>query len=185
MIVKRHFILDRSGSMYHILDDTIGGFNAFVESQKTNGGTMSLYLFDHSFEIAYNNIDIVNVEPLTKQTFIPRGNTALLDAIGNVINLNTQEDNLVIVIMTDGMENSSKIYTNIHIKDLINLHKKRGWEFMYLGANQDSILEASKLGIEAEQTLDFDMSNIKEVLCSVSAAITSRSMGTPTSLRKL
>jgi len=188
-VIKRFFILDRSGSMANMIDDTIGGFNSFVESQKSLGGTMSLYLFDNEFEIVYENTPIENVRVLTTNTFIPRGSTALHDAIGNVINKLNKIDipentSIKIIIMTDGFENASKKYTADHIKDLIEIHTKLGWNFMYIGANQDSILEASKLGIDAEDTLDFDAETVHDVMRTVSIALTQQSQGTPTTLRQ-
>ena len=187
-IIKRCFLLDRSGSMASILDDTIGGFNSFVESQKSLGGTMSLYLFDNEFDIVYEDTRIENVRILTEKTFIPRGSTALYDAIGKVISrvskeTNTQYD-IKIIIMTDGYENSSKKYTADHIKDLIEIHSKLGWNFMYMGANQDSILEAGKLGINADNTIDFDSDTVNDAMRSVSTVIRQQSQGIPTTLRQ-
>ena len=195
--IKRYFILDRSGSMESMIDDTIGGFNAFVSSQKQLGGTMSLYLFDNEFDTIYEDLPISDVQLLTKATFIPRGGTALLDAIGKVIkNINNIAANTIyidifqeaahiqIIIMTDGFENSSKIYTSQHIKDLIQIHSQKGWDFMYLGANQDSILEASKLGINPHQTLDFNSNNLGDIMETVSITMKQRSKGTPTTLRQ-
>ena len=187
--IKRCFILDRSGSMYNIVDDTIGGFNSFIESQKTNGGTMSLYLFDNEFTTVYEDMQITNVVPLTHETFVPRGSTALLDAIGNVIKKlvvsETPKDTLVkIIIMTDGYENSSKKYTSEYIKNSIEKYTKIGWDFMYLGANQDSILEASKLGIQCENTLDFDSETVQDVMRTVSITMTQQLSGNNTSLRQ-
>ena len=187
--IKRCLILDRSGSMSNMLDDTIGGFNAFIDSQKEVGGTMSLYLFDNEFEVVYEDQPIETVAHLSKATFVPRGSTALHDAIGNVISkLNKSSispDTLVkIIIMTDGFENASTKYTAHHIKDLIEIHTKNGWDFMYIGANQDSIFEAGKLGINAEQTLDFNKESINEVMRSVSHALTQQASGTQVSLRQ-
>jgi len=186
--IKRCFILDRSGSMANMIDDTIGGFNAFVDTQKSLGGTMSLYLFDNEFEIVYEDTPIQNVRILTEKTFIPRGSTALYDAIGKVISRVSKETNthydIKIIIMTDGYENSSKKYTADHIKDLIEIHSKLGWNFMYMGANQDSILEAGKLGINADNTIDFDSDTVNDAMRSVSTVIRQQSQGIPTTLRQ-
>ena len=188
-LIKRCFILDRSGSMLSMIDDTIGGFNSFVESQKSLGGTMSLYLFDNEFETVYEDTPIENVQKLTKETFIPRGSTALHDAIGKVVSRVSKQImkealTVKIIIMTDGFENASKLYPSEHIKDLIEIHTKLGWDFMYIGANQNSILEAGKLGINPEQTLDFDADTVHDVMRSVSHVIRQQSQGTPTSLRQ-
>lgn len=188
-VIKRFFILDRSGSMANMIDDTIGGFNSFVDAQKPLGGTMSLYLFDNEFETVYENTPIEYVRILTTNTFIPRGSTALHDAIGNVVTKLSktgvpENTSVKIIIMTDGFENASKKYTAEHIKDLIEIHTKLGWDFMYIGANQDSILEAGKLGINAEHTLDFDANTVNQVMRSVSIAIEEQSQGKPSTLRQ-
>ena len=186
--IKRCFILDRSGSMATMIDDTIGGFNTFVDTQKSLGGTMSLYLFDNEFETVYEDTPIQYVRILTENTFIPRGSTALYDAIGKVINSISKQNNtecdIKIIIMTDGYENASKKYTASHIKDLIEIHTKLGWNFMYMGANQDSILEASKLGINADNTIDFDADTVNDAMRSVSSVIRQQSQGVPTTLRQ-
>ena len=66
-------------------DDTIGGFNAFLREQQTMGGTLSLIQFDHEYLVSYPVTPIADVQPLTTETFQPRGSTALLDAIGRTI----------------------------------------------------------------------------------------------------
>jgi hypothetical protein len=185
-MIKRYFILDRSGSMELIAGDTIGGFNAFVESQKPLGGTMSLYLFDNYIETVYQDVFISDVIPLTRATFTPRGATGLLDAIGTVINGITKGVNelIQIVIMTDGFENCSSKFKPKYIKELIENKILLGWDFMYLGANQDSVLQAGNLGINPEQTLDFDINNLSSVMQTVSITMSERAQGTPTTLRR-
>lgn len=162
------FILDRSGSMISIKDDAIGGFNAFVDSQKKVAGTanITLVLFDHEYEKVYDAKDINSVELLTEKTFIPRGNTALLDAIGRSINevgakLNALKEDeraekVIVCIITDGAENASKEFTNEKIKEMIEHQKsKYNWEFAYLGANQDAFATASMYGISRGMTSNF------------------------------
>jgi hypothetical protein len=141
--MERVFLLDRSGSMQSCVDDTIGGFNAFVESQKSFGGTMTLCFFDHEFDIVYDKVPIDQVVPLTKETYTPRGGTALHDAMGQVLKMNLSDDAMVI-ILTGGEENSSNKYTAAHVKDLLDT---KPWNFVYLGANQDAVLTARGLGI--------------------------------------
>jgi hypothetical protein len=187
--IKRCFILDRSGSMANMIDDTIGGFNAFIDAQKSLGGTMSLYLFDNEFDVVYEDMPIEKVQNLTKKTFVPRGSTALHDAVGKVITnvgkqIMTGPVDINVIIMTDGHENASKKYTSDHIKDLIEIHTKLGWNFMYMGANQDSILEAGKMGINSDNTLDFDINTVQDAMRSVSHVLRQQSQGTPTTLRQ-
>lgn len=147
MTQSRVFLLDRSGSMESCRADTIDGFNSFIEAQKPLGGIMTLVLFDHEVNVLYENTPIEKVKPLDLDTFVPRGGTALYDALGYVLKMNLPRETIVIVL-TDGDENSSHTYTSMHLKDLIeNKQTNEGWSFVYLGANQDTIMSASRLGI--------------------------------------
>jgi Mg-chelatase subunit ChlD len=175
--MDRIFILDRSGSMETCRDDTIGGFNAFLNEQKADGGTLTLILFDHEYELLYECKPINDVEPLTMQTFVPRGSTALLDAIGRAIKECKTQTIPTVVILTDGHENASHTYTKAHIKDLIAERQKDGWTFVYLGANQDAFAEASSIGIGAGQTLNFDVNRTPEAFRVLSAALSCQASG--------
>lgn len=163
--MERVFLLDRSGSMDTCLDDTIEGFNTFVESQKEFGGTLTLCLFDHEFDIVYEKVPIDQVVPLNKETYIPRGGTALHDAMGQVLKMNLSDDAMVI-ILTDGEENSSSKYTAAHVKDLVDA---KSWKFVYLGANQDAVLTAQTLGIQT--SAGYDANKTPELFRALSAAV--------------
>jgi hypothetical protein len=164
--MERVFLLDRSGSMESCIDDTIEGFNTFVESQKEFGGTMTLCLFDHEFNIMYEKVPIDEVNPLTHETYVPRGGTALHDAMGQVLKMKLSDD-VMVIILTDGEENSSSMYTAAHVKDLVDT---KPWKFVYLGANQDAVLTAQGLGIQA--SMDYDTSKTPELFRALSAAVT-------------
>jgi hypothetical protein len=172
METRRVFLLDRSGSMAIILDDTIGGYNSFVDSQRALGGTMSLYLFDHEVVNVYKDIPIADVKPLTKETYVPRGSTALLDAMGEVLK---KEDGskAIMIILTDGEENSSSKFTNDHIKDLTGMRTKEGWDFVYLGANQDAFSVGQRMGINT--TCEFTPERSPQLFAALSAAVTQAS----------
>jgi len=157
---KIYVVLDKSGSMESCRDDTIGGFNCFINKQKelkTDKATLSLFQFDNKYETIYVDKKIEEVPLLDHQTFVPDGNTALLDAIGRTIsNINKEEqDSIIVVVLTDGEENASTEFNLSKINNLINKKKEEGWEFIFLGANQDAIQEASKLGIGADASLTF------------------------------
>jgi len=169
--MDRVFILDRSGSMEICRDDTIGGYNAFVSDQKEFGGTMTLVQFDHEYEVTYKQKNIGDVEPLTRETFHPRGSTALLDAIGNTIKTWTASGTPTVIILTDGEENASRKYTKAHIKDLIEQKTKDGWTFVYLGANQDAFAEAGSLGIAPTCTMNYDQNRTPDAFRELSAAV--------------
>lgn len=174
--MNRVFLLDRSGSMENTRDDTIGGFNAFVADQKALGGTLTLIQFDHEYTVLYENKPIGEVEPLTHETFQPRGSTALLDAIGRAIK-ECRSQTPTFVIFTDGLENASYTYTKAHIKDLVEDRKNSGWEFVYLGANQDAFAEAGSIGIAPQGTMNYDPRRTPEAFTQLSQALSNRASG--------
>jgi hypothetical protein len=163
--MDRVFLLDRSGSMESCCQDTIEGFNSFIESQKQFGGTITLCLFDDQFETVYEKMPIDDVPVLTGDTFVPRGGTSLLDAMGQVLKMELSDD-AMIIILTDGEENSSRMYTSAHVKDLVNL---KPWKFVYLGANQDAVLAASNIGIKT--SLGYDTNRTPEVFRALSQTV--------------
>lgn len=175
--MDRIFILDRSGSMESCWDDTIGGFNAFVNDQKPLGGTLTLVQFDHEYLLSYENKPIGDVEPLTRDTFTPRGSTALLDAIGRAVKECRVETNPTVIILTDGQENASHEYTKAHVKDLIEARQKDGWTFIYLGANQDAFAEAGSIGIAPQGTVNYDTRRTPELFATLSRAVSSHASG--------
>jgi hypothetical protein len=167
--MDRIFILDRSGSMQTCRDDTIGGFNAFIESQKNLGGTMTLVQFDNEIVETYTRVPISQVSPLTRETFVPRASTALLDAIGTT--LKKHDTPHTCIILTDGYENASTKFTKAHVKDLVEMKEKSGWVFLYLGANHDAFGEAQGLGISAGRTLHYDAERTQEAFSQLTEAL--------------
>ena len=162
------FILDRSGSMAGLEDDTIGGFNAMIEKQKNEEGEayVSTILFDNYIEVIHDRVDIRKVRPMTRRDYYVRGCTALLDAvgrtirhIGNVHKYAREEDRpekTLFVITTDGMENASREYTYDKIRALVERQKQEyGWEFLFLGANIDAISTARRFGIGADRAVNY------------------------------
>lgn len=162
-------ILDRSGSMHSIASDVEGGLNQFFTSQKMIPGrcVVSLYQFDNIYEPVFENIDLLTVPSVH---LIPRNSTALLDAIGRTVssigakfkNLpeNERPGKVIFLIITDGLENASKEYTKLQIKEMIKLQQETyKWEFVFLGANQDAIAEAQALEIKTCGAMTFSPSN--------------------------
>jgi len=175
-----HFVLDRSGSMWQTLTDTIGGFNQFLSSQKKdpNGECFfNLYQFDHEYQIVYQNKNIQEVEELTDKTFEPRGQTALYDAIGRTIScvpsVEKETNNIIIVILTDGEENSSKEFNYKTIADMIEQKENDGWKFVFLGANQDAIKTAANIGIKQNSAMTYSQTpqNVRACFNGLSSAI--------------
>lgn len=161
-------ILDRSGSMGVVAPETIKGFNQFLRDQKKGPGTATITLnqFNHRFERVIDAQDVAVAFPLTSETFVTKGNTALLDAIGKSIvdtgaRLNAMPEDqrpgkVIVVIITDGEENDSHEFSRVQINSMID-HQQDNyqWEFVFLGANQDAIREAAKIGIGAGQTMTY------------------------------
>ena len=181
------FILDRSGSMAGLEDDTIGGFNAMIEKQRKEAGEalVSTVLFDHETEVIHDRVDIRRIEPITRKEYYVRGSTALLDAvggaihhIGNVHKYAREEDRpekTLFVITTDGMENASHKYSYARLKAMIEREKeKHGWEFLFLGANIDAAREAARFGIGADCAANYhaDSEGTNVIYETVSEAIT-------------
>lgn len=161
-------VLDRSGSMASVADDTIGGVNTFLEEQRNAPGaaTFTLHQFDDIFETPIPASDIKKAKNLTRKTFVPRGSTALLDAIGKAIvdtgsRLGSAQEsdrpaNVVFVIVTDGHENASREYTQAKINEMIEHQKNTySWQFVFLGANQDAIAAAGDIGIGAANAMTY------------------------------
>ncbi len=163
------FILDRRGSMSGLEADTIGGFNSMIKKQKKEDGEayISTILFDDQTEILYDRVPVSKVEPMNDNQYYVRGCTALLDAlggaihhIGNVHKYARKEDRpekTLFIITTDGMENSSQIYSYDKVKKMVEKQKKKyGWEFLFLGANIDAIEVAGKFGIAANRAINYE-----------------------------
>ena len=171
------FILDRSGSMYQCLTDTLGGFNCFIENQKKDNenGSMSLHFFNNSYSTIYQKKPIGEVEELTTQVYRPSGGTALLDSIGITITNVAKETHSVpptIVILTDGYENASTTYTQSHINDLIKLYKEKdNWNFVFLAANQDAIQVGNQMGIPEESAMTFSPDTVQQAFEGLSSAL--------------
>ncbi|MBQ2666504.1 vWA domain-containing protein [Methanobrevibacter sp.] len=150
------FVMDRSGSMSGSEEDTIGGFNSFIQREKDKNlnTRVTTVLFDDQYEVLYKRKPINEVDELTRNEYWVRGCTALLDAIGKTINtLDREIDNKVLfVIMTDGMENASREFSKEKIRNLIGNHN---WEFIYIGADIDSYTEAGNIGIKRTHTANY------------------------------
>jgi hypothetical protein len=161
-------VLDRSGSMSTVRQSTIDGFNEFLAGQKAVPGTARLKLvqFDNEYTPVYDGL-LSAAEPLTDKTYVPRGSTALLDAIGRTINevgtvlSNTppieRPKTVIVAIMTDGEENASLEFSRQQVFDMIghqrNIYK---WEFVFLGANQDAIKVGASFNINASSSITYD-----------------------------
>ena len=162
-------VLDRSSSIASIVDPVIQGVNQFLDEQAKLPGraTITLVQFDDQYEVHWKAIPIAEAAHLDRTTLVPRGGTALLDAIEQSIEDTTarlaafkpeaRPQKVIFVVFTDGYENSSRRFSRPDIARTIrNQREVHGWEFLFLGANQDAILSASELGIDRRSAHTFE-----------------------------
>jgi uncharacterized protein YegL len=165
-------ILDMSGSMCSIIEKAREGFNNFLKEQKQSKNKIkfSLLFFDTDFYMPYQNTNIKNVKEVNKDTYYANGGTALYDAIGFCIDnyleylsskpLEKRADKTLFVILTDGEENSSKVYHLQLIKAMIeDMRENLKCEFLYLGANQDACFQADIMGMNKSNAFTWDATN--------------------------
>ncbi len=162
------FVLDRSSSMESIRSAAIDGFNIFLRDQQaaTGQNRLSLVFFDTEVETRVDSIPVAEVTGLDHRSYVPRGCTALLDAIGDTIDRLGQRlaalpeadrpDHVSIAILTDGEENSSTRFTWVDVaKRIKHQTEKYGWEFLFLGASEDAIATGAKMNINAANSSQF------------------------------
>ncbi len=163
------FVLDRSDSMGSVREATIEAFNSYVISQSSVEGEVrfTLVQFDHEYEAVVTDEPIHRVSPLNCANYIPRGSTALYDAIGRAITETGQRYSqlpeegrpscVIFVVQTDGFENASRVYSSARTNALISEQSQRyAWQFVFLGANQDAIASAGRVGISPDAALSYD-----------------------------
>ena len=161
------FILDCSGSMGGLEEDTIGGFNAMIEKQKKQEGEclVSTVLFDHEVSTLHDRVPLADIRQMTREDYYVRGCTALIDAIGMTVKhieevhrYIRKEDvpaHTMFVITTDGLENASKEFSADKVRKMIESKKKDGWEFIFIGANIDAVSTAKHFGIGADRAVNY------------------------------
>jgi GH24 family phage-related lysozyme (muramidase) len=180
-------VLDKSGSMGSVKDDTIGAYNGFLEDQKKQPGEcgITLVTFDFSSQTLYQG-GLVGAHPLTPVNYVPGGGTALLDAVGDTIEscgkrfddrpADKKPQRVICVILTDGQENASRRRTRQEVFAMIQEQTNTwGWIFTYLGANVDAFAEASKMGIPTAQAINFDHGavGVRNVVAALSGKVSS------------
>ncbi|ESS10402.1 MAG: Mg-chelatase subunit ChlD [uncultured archaeon A07HR60] len=187
------FVLDSSGSMSKIADDTRGGFNTFLMEQREEEGeaTVTLYDFDSTVDLVYRESDIADAEKLDTDNYRPGGKTALHDAMARAINETDDYvagveaaktvDNVIVVVLTDGKENASETPQDV-VRERVEEHREEhGWEFLFIGANQDAALTAEQMGMDRDKSLDMahDGDGAEAAQESVSASVSrAREQGT-------
>lgn len=166
-ITEMVFVIDASGSMHGLEDDTIGGINSVLEENRALDGraNVSLVQFNNVSRVIINRRDIHKVKNLGRRDYRVGGCTALLDAMGDAIShtrmvqkilpAEYRAEHVMFVVVTDGLENASRKYSRTQVRQLVKKCQKKGWEFIFLGANIDSVAEAGALGIDAAHAADY------------------------------
>jgi|GEM_PF-432015 len=180
------FIVDRSGSMGGSEEDTIGGYNAMLEKQRDGVGRafITTILFDNQYEILHDGVDIKSAVPISEKEYFVRGRTALLDAVGRTIGkiddrlmtianggMAGRAPKIIFVIITDGLENASLEFSRMDVKRMIENRKALGWEFIYLGADISSALDADSIGIRDDRRYFYGKEKQREVCENMSENI--------------
>lgn len=175
------FLLDRSGSMQSIKSDVVGGFDAFLTDQRASDGEcrVTLAQFDNEYEVVYHAVPVDEVPALELN---PRNSTALLDSMGKLITDTAAEisalgeddrpGSVIVAIMTDGMENSSHEWSRPAIKSLVEQQTNEyGWEFLYMGADQNAVEVGMDLGVKAEQAVTYGRGKSREAMVAMSGNV--------------
>ena len=183
-------VLDRSGSMQSIREDTIGGLNTFFADQKKEDGNdvITMVQFDTEYEIIFEGVELEHVTDITEETFVPRGCTALLDAMGRTINTtkarldalseDEKPEKVIFIVITDGHENSSKEFSRNQVFDMVTeCTEKNDWHFIYLGANQDAIAVGRGMGISRDSAITYTSRKTSNTYRHLSRSVGSRKRG--------
>ncbi len=175
-------VIDRSGSMETIKEDMEGGVKSLLDEQAKVSGTclVTLVQFDDHYEMLAEGVPVFELLPYR---LIPRGTTALLDAIGRTISdvrarveaLEPAErpGHIIFAVITDGLENASKEWSRLQVMDSVQARIAEGWAFTFVGANQDSIREGGRIGVDAGSSLNFSASptGTREAVHAASASM--------------
>lgn len=180
------FLLDRSGSMSSLHSDVVGGFNSFLTEQKAQPGKACLTLvqFDSGgIDTIHDAVKLADVPEMKPEDFQPRSSTPLLDAIGRTVasvqaridsrkSASKKDEVNLVVIYTDGQENSSHEFTKAQVKALVEAKTAEGWTFAYMGSDLNAYDEAGSIGISVANTSSFDNNSVgtQAAYASVSTA---------------
>ena len=159
-------VLDKSGSMHGLTSDTIGGFNSMIQKYRELKLPVKVttVLFNNKTQFLHDRVPIEEVKELTNKDYVAEGTTALLDAMGESLTKmakipelkNNKDVQVIVVIITDGMENASREYKKSGIKQMVSEHQEKdGWKFVFLGANIDAVAEADSLGISKDNAVKY------------------------------
>ena len=187
-------ILDKSGSMYGLEKDTIGGFNSMLDKQRESNLPVKVtaIMFNNAVSTIYKRTDLKNVKNITNKDYTPQGTTALLDAVGNTLSqmkttpgIDAKGNKVLVVITTDGKENASKEWTYPKVKKLISELQEKNFEFVFLGANIDAAQTAQTIGIKKANAVKYrnTSSGVKANFRAVNAMVADYAAGEMESAR--
>lgn len=170
-------IIDRSGSMGSVRNESIRAFNTFLSDRQKSDpdALMTLVQFDHEYEVLTNGLPIREVRPLDYETYIPRGDTALLDAVGKTIGSIESRSHIakaiLVAILTDGQENASVEWRSEQVRNLIQQRKAKGWDFYYLSAELSAFKDGNAIGIDPGKISRFRKEGLIEAYDRINDAI--------------
>lgn len=184
------FIVDETGSMQSYLQGTINGFNTFLDEQKALPGASRFTLTKFSTQrvlTPYEDLDLSMVVPLSQQTFTPDGGTNLYDTVGSRIEAIKRRisdwavtPRVLVVVLTDGEDNSNRIYQPDRLRQMIGEQSAAGWTFVYLGAHQGALAVAHTLGFAPQNAKVFEGAKMYETMVDLSARTTAYRAGAAT-----
>ncbi len=180
-------VADRSGSMSSIKADAEGGINTFVDEQAVLPGKCTVRIDEFDMEFS-TFVKSTPVKQVPEYKLVPRGSTALLDALGRTITEFGEElkaipederpANVIVVVVTDGQENASVEWTAERVKELIKQQEEQwNWKFVFLAANQDAIATGAKYGFAKGSSLTYSPNKIGTAYSTASAAVTQTRSG--------
>jgi len=170
-------IIDKSGSMGSVRNETIRAFNTFLSDRKKSDpdAILTLVQFDHEYEILTNGLPIGEVRPLDYAMYVPRGDTALFDAVGKTIGSIESRSHIakaiLVAILTDGLENASVKWRSEQVRDLIQERIAKGWDFYYLSAELSAFKDGNAIGIDPGKISRFRKEGLIEAYDRINDAI--------------
>jgi hypothetical protein len=192
MHTQIHLLLDETGSMQSIREDTLGGLNRFIEEQQAAAeeeGTeidMTLWTFNsRARETRFEAVPIEEAGPLSPEDYAPRAQTPLIDASVETISLaemraaEDDPDQVVVALLTDGKENASAENTSEELEALIEKKREAGWEFVFLGVGIDAWDASRESGYasKAASTASADREEVSAALYSAAERVSDYASG--------
>lgn len=182
--VREAFVIDRSGSMAWACKQTISGFNEHLNVLQRRANEVEVFFtlvqFDDVYEVLYRDAPLRYIEPRNERNYVPRGATALYDAVGRTISALLAEDDgtpTVVTIQTDGEENASREYTRQMVFDMIKQCEAKGnWTFVFMGAEQNAYTQSQQLGIAAGNTVSYSLNDSQPLYRATADAIIARGL---------